>query len=125
MTSLWQVLKKEFIVENDEVERYRADRPSLLAPVCVPVCVCVCVQLYSYVCDSMCACVSACVCVRSRPSVLTTRPTTSDSIKSEKRVFQVTNEGTHPFLVKLHSCFQSKVSAYARICVCMRERVFC
>jgi hypothetical protein len=45
MTSLWQVLKKEFIVENDEVERYRADRPSLLAPVCVPVCVCVCATI--------------------------------------------------------------------------------
>jgi len=30
-----------------------------------------------------------------------------ESLKSEKRVFQIANRERHPFMVKLHSCFGS------------------
>lgn len=31
-----------------------------------------------------------------------------ESVKAEKRVFQLANKADHPFLVKLHSCFQTR-----------------
>ena len=40
-----------------------------------------------------------------------------DSLMSEKRIFETVNEIRHPFLVNLHSCFQSEVCLlYAYIC---------
>eukprot|EP00732_Lithocolla_globosa_P002357 Lithocolla_globosa_v1_NODE_1527_length_2512_cov_118.657306.p1 type:complete len:781 gc:universal NODE_1527_length_2512_cov_118.657306:2400-58(-) len=35
-----------------------------------------------------------------------------ESVKAEKRVFQVANKNRHPFLVKLHSCFDSEDRIY-------------
>ena len=32
-----------------------------------------------------------------------------DSLMSEKRIFETVNDIRHPFLVNLHSCFQSEV----------------
>ena len=32
-----------------------------------------------------------------------------DSLMSEKRIFVTANSGRHPFLVNLHSCFQTEV----------------
>ena len=35
-----------------------------------------------------------------------------ESTRSEKRVFQAINRGRHPFLVGLHSCFQTETRVY-------------
>lgn len=35
-----------------------------------------------------------------------------ESTRSEKRVFQAINRGRHPFLVNLHSCFQTETRVY-------------
>ena len=35
-----------------------------------------------------------------------------DSLMSEKRIFESVNEVRHPFLVNLHSCFQTEVCLY-------------
>lgn len=35
-----------------------------------------------------------------------------ESVKSEKRVFQTANVARHPFLVNLHSCFQTETRVY-------------
>ena len=39
-----------------------------------------------------------------------------DSLMSEKRIFETVNDIRHPFLVNLHSCFQTEV------CVGVGER---
>ena len=33
-----------------------------------------------------------------------------DSLMAEKRIFETVNKIRHPFLVNLHSCFQTEVS---------------
>ncbi|CAO3629359.1 unnamed protein product [Cunninghamella blakesleeana] len=35
-----------------------------------------------------------------------------DSLRSEKRIFQAANSGHHPFLIGLHSCFQTESRVY-------------
>ena len=51
-----------------------------------------------------------------------------DSLMSEKRIFETVNDIRHPFLVNLHSCFQTEVMSEGRgsergcVCVCERER---
>ena len=36
------------------------------------------------------------------------------SVKSEKRIFQIASKEKHPFLVNMHSCFQTEVSSFAK-----------
>lgn len=69
-----KVLKKEFIIENDEVESYVSE---LAAPAR---------ESHS--------------CVRAH------------STKSEKRVFLAAARERHPFLLGLHSCFQTETRIY-------------
>ena len=67
-----KVLKKEFIIDNDEVERYLF--------LCTPFAF----GGYSYLC----------------------------STRSEKRVFLAAARERHPFLLGLHSCFQTETRVY-------------
>ena len=43
-----------------------------------------------------------------------------DSLMSEKRIFETVNDIRHPFLVNLHSCFQSEVRLLyrSRVYIC-------
>ena len=41
-----------------------------------------------------------------------------DSLMSEKRIFENVNLVRHPFLVNLHSCFQTEVCVCVCVCVC-------
>ena len=66
-----KVLKKEFIIDNDEVERYK---------------------IYSF------------VYIRGL--------TIQCSTRSEKRVFLAAARERHPFLLNLHSCFQTETRVY-------------
>ena len=44
-----------------------------------------------------------------------------DSLMSEKRIFETVNSIRHPFLVNLHSCFQTEVCVcVCVVCVCVR-----
>lgn len=71
-----KVLKKEFIIENDEVERFG------------------CFLFFKF--DSM----------------MLTRFYINCSTKSEKRVFLAAARERHPFLLGLHSCFQTETRIY-------------
>ena len=73
---LWaiKVLKKEFIIENDEVERF--------------------------------------VDLRIRHRRLLTIIFLHGSTQSEKRVFLAAAQERHPFLLELHSCFQTETRIY-------------
>ena len=42
-----------------------------------------------------------------------------DRLMSEKRIFSTANTEHHPFLVNLHSCFQTEVCVCACVCVCV------
>ena len=63
---------------------------------------------------SWCVCVCVCVCasqVLKKADIISREEV--DSLMSEKRIFTTANSERHPFLVNLHSCFQTEV------CVCV------
>jgi protein kinase N len=41
-----------------------------------------------------------------------------DSLMSEKRIFETVNDIRHPFLVNLHSCFQTEVRVHVCVFQC-------
>ena len=45
-----------------------------------------------------------------------------DSLMSEKRIFETVNDIRHPFLVNLHSCFQTEVCTCTGYIQCVAEQ---